>query len=205
MHQEEGYVKFQCQWGKAPAPDSTIVSSLNVWRDKMYDLGLIGAYPDGIGYGNISERIGTGDHFVISGTATGTLEKLDENHYTEVVAFDASKNSLTCCGPIRASSESLTHGSLYREDPEIKGVIHIHHLGFWEKLLGQVPTTLANVLYGTPAMAEEMVRLYHESDLPEKKIVVMGGHHEGILTFGESLDEAGNILLDYYSQYFPEK
>jgi hypothetical protein len=30
----------------------------------------------------------------------------------------------------------------------------------------------------------------------KEKVIVMGGHKEGIITFGKSLNEAGNTLLD---------
>jgi hypothetical protein len=47
-------------------------------------------------------------------------------------------------------------------------------------------------------MAHEIMRLIKDSDLMEKKILVMEGHEEGIFTFGKTLEEAGEILLDYY-------
>ena len=35
--------------------------------------------------------------------------------------------------------------------------------------------------------------------LSSKKIIVMSGHEEGILTFGKSLAEASNVLLHYFA------
>ncbi len=196
---DEGYVKFHCDFEPGPSPDPSVIHQLNRWRDKLYDLKLVGAYPDGTGYGNLSLRSGGGNRFVITGTATGSLQSLSDEHYTEVTEFDIPQNHLTCRGPIRASSESMTHGSLYLLDAGIRAVIHVHHEALWKGLLNQVPSTRSSVAYGTPAMAGEMARLYGASDLPNKRIAVMGGHREGVITFGETLDAAGDLLMHYYS------
>lgn len=175
------------------------LKKINAWRQKLYSFGLIGADSTGVGYGNISMRLETTQQFIITGSGTGVLPFLDEKHYTTVVAFDVEKNSLICEGPIVASSESLTHGSLYCIDQTIRAVIHVHHHHAWKALMHRVPTTTPSVAYGTPAMAHEMSRLCKESDLLHKKILVMGGHEGGLISLGKDLDEAGNILLKYIS------
>jgi L-ribulose-5-phosphate 4-epimerase len=72
--------------------------------------------------------------FVITGSGTGSLKKLSAEHYTRVTAYDLLKNTLTSAGPIKASSESLTHAAVYETLPLINTVLHIHHLALWEKL-----------------------------------------------------------------------
>ncbi|WRH69104.1 MAG: hypothetical protein RSE13_20050 [Planktothrix sp. GU0601_MAG3] len=106
-------------------------------------------------------------------------------------------NHLTCCGPIQASSESLTHAAIYSYQPQINAIIHVHHPQLWQNLLYQVPTTHKQVQYGTPEMAKEMFRLFDQENLIQKKILVMAGHKDGFLTFGKDLDEAGEILMNY--------
>ena len=195
---DEGYIKFQCQWIQGlPLPLSQL-QKLQHWRTKLFAQGLIGAYENGIGYGNISERC-EGDQFMITGSATGNLPVLEASHYAKVIDFDLAGNSLTCQGPVKASSESMTHGTIYRLDSQINAVIHVHHLQLWHHLLDKVPTTSAEVPYGTPEMAGEIKRLFHRTDLPQKRILAMEGHKEGILTFGSDLDEAGKVLMDYYA------
>ncbi|MEO6845153.1 MAG: class II aldolase/adducin family protein, partial [Ginsengibacter sp.] len=93
------------------------------------------------------------------------------------------------------SSESLTHAMIYKNQPAINAVFHVHHFALWKKLLNKVPTTHIDVAYGTPAMANEIVRLFKETDLASEKIFVMAGHEEGIVSFGKDVNEAGNILL----------
>ena len=45
-------------------------------------------------------------------------------------------------------------------------------------------------------MAIEIKRLFGETNLKETKILVMGGHEEGVVAFGKNIDEAGKILMD---------
>jgi hypothetical protein len=177
---DEGYIKFGCTWIEEELSDQNIIDELNHWRQKLYNNQLIGAYPDGIGYGNISCRLADGT-FLITGTATGNIMKLTARHYTRVSRFDITNNSITCRGPIKASSESLTHAIIYNSLPEVNAVVHIHNSILWRKLLHNVPTTLSQVAYGTTAMANEMTRLLATTNLKEDKILVMAGHEDGLI------------------------
>ena len=136
------------------------------------------------------------NQFIITGSATGKIKYLTNEHYTKVLEYNLDKNSLTAVGPIIASSESLTHAVIYEHDKSVNAVIHIHNIELWKKLLNKVPTTNKNIEYGTPDMAKEILRLFRETNLIEKKILIMAGHEEGIVTFGKTLDEAGKILLN---------
>ncbi len=197
---DEGYIKFNCNWVKQK-PDPTFkeaISEINIWRDKLYKLGLIGVNPDGIGYGNISVRI-KGQTFLITGSATGGLKQLNDNHYSLVEDYYIDKNELTCTGPIKASSESLSHAIIYESSPETNAVIHVHHAALWKKLLDKVPTTNPNASFGTPEIANEIARLFKETNVEKERFLIMGGHPEGIIAFGNSLEEAGEILLEKFN------
>ena len=163
----------------------------------MYAHKLIGAYPGGIGYGNISQRDGPSDRFHITGSATGLRPKLSAEDYTTVTGFDISANAVHCRGPIIASSESMSHAVLYRHLGWVQGVIHIHHRAMWENLLGKVPTTDAAAKYGTPEMALSIIGLLEKTDLPKVKIFVMEGHEEGIFAFGKNLKEAAEVIFEW--------
>ena len=193
---DEGVIKFNCKWIPAEPLSSETVKKLNDCRNHLYDLGFIGVYEDGIGFGNISIRSGQpSNQFIISGTQTGNIPKLTEHHYTQVTDYDLAKNSVTCKGPVKASSESLTHAMLYDLLPDIQAVIHVHHKALWTQLLNQVPTTSEHIPYGTPEMALEVKRLCEVADLKNQKIFVMAGHEDGIITFGKDLTEATAILM----------
>ena len=195
MTYDEGYIKFDCEWVRADALPFSEIAGVNSLRDKLYGLGLIGAHDDGVGFGNVSVRIGGSNEFVISGSATGGLRKLSGAHYCQVVEFDFDKNWLRCVGPVRASSESLSHAAVYLSCPDVNAVVHVHCLSLWKKLYGRVPTTSSDALYGTPAMALDIVRLLQDADVRKDRVIVMGGHEEGILAFGKDLAEVDGVVL----------
>jgi len=190
---EEGVIKFNCTWIKEAPLNVELIKELNTWRDTLYKLKLLGVTKDGIGYGNISCRYK--DNFVISGSGTGKLKHLTNEHYATVINYNVKENTLTAAGPVIASSESLTHAMIYENQPAINAVFHVHHFALWEKLLNKIPTTYSDVAYGTPAMANEIVRLFKETNLASEKIFVMAGHQDGIVSFGIDANEAGNLLL----------
>ena len=205
MNIDEGYIKFNCIWNKADFDfPEDLLSILNTWRDKLYTLNLIGAYEGGIGFGNISVRT-HGSQFIITGSATGDKAILTKDDYALVTLYNINKNEVESTGQIKASSEAMSHAALYESDKQINAVIHIHHLELWEKLLHKVPTTDEKVTFGTPEMAYEMIRLYNETNVPDKKIIVMGGHKEGIISFDKNLYEAGEIILRYYHDFISNK
>lgn len=194
---EKGIIKYRCRWIEEEPLSPEMIVHINRWRERLYLLGWIGAYENGIGFGNISIRVPDSNRFIITGSGTGRLPVLDVRHYTLVVEVDLDRNTLTCRGPIKASSESMTHAAVYLSSPEINAVIHTHHLELWEALLDRIPTTSRSAEYGTPEMAREVLRLFGETDVGRKKIFVMGGHEEGIMTIGRDLKEAGDFLLKF--------
>ena len=195
---DEGYIKFNCEWIKDKPIRINKLVEINKWRDKLYKLGLIGAYDNGIGFGNISIRFKK-NTFIITGSATGNLHVMNENHYVLVNKYNLAKNSLTCKGPIKASSESLSHAIIYECSSDTNAVIHIHNIHIWKKFIYKLPTTNKDIPYGTPEMAKEIKQLFTKSNVNLEKIIVMGGHKEGIISFGKDLEEAGNTLLSKFN------
>ena len=194
---DEGYVKYTSHWTEGPPPDAAIVDLLETWRAPLYSAGLIGHYEDlGVGYGNISVRHGARGQFVISGTQTGHLSRTGRDHYSLVTNYDIDANDVSCVGAVQASSESLTHAAIYEVDPGINAIVHVHSRLLWNRLLNRVPTTNADVAYGTPEMAREFARLYRDTDFASTGIAVMGGHDEGIISIGHSLEQAARRVLD---------
>ena len=202
---EEGVIKFKLDYSEAEPMEMQSLATLNRWRTILWQQALIGQDParyEGYGFGNVSQRIGTGDaahgkrRFAISGTQTGHLPELDKRHYTQVKTYDAARNSVSAAGPIKPSSESLTHGMIYDLDSDIRCVLHVHSPDIWlaADRLG-IPVTDSAVPYGTPKMTAEVQRLFNETDVREQKIFSMGGHEDGIVSFGTTAEEAGDILL----------
>ncbi len=201
---DEGYIKFDSHWKKAPPLPEAEIAELNTYRQRLYEQGLIGAYDNGIGYGNISRRYGDSGQFIISGSATGNLEELTAKHYALVTKVEARQNRIWGEGPVAASSEAMSHAAIYRECPWVHGVIHVHHAGLWASLLHKAPTTAKKARYGSPEMVDSIIQLMRETRLEELKIFVMEGHQEGIFTFGHSLKEAFDVLMMYYNAFLHE-
>ena len=200
---ETGYVRFRCRWKPAPPLAGPEVDALLAWRGRLHALGLIGAYPDGIGFGNLSHRIFDTDDFLVSGTRTGHLATLGPEHLTRVTGFALAGNSLDCVGPVQASSESLSHAAVYRADPAARAAIHVHHLGMWERLLPQGPATDPAAAAGTSEMALAILELLRDPGARRRGLFVMGGHVEGLMAFGATLDEAGERILKACREVHP--
>jgi len=170
----------------------------------MFEYGLIGVYSNGIGYGNISVWADS-NSFYISGTATGSLPVLEEKYYALVSLWSFDKNSLQCAGLINASAESLSHAAIYESLPHVGAVIHIHHKGMWDKYLNFLLTTSPDILYGTPEMAIEIKKIVRNVKPGQDNILIMGGHEEGIITWGKTLDDAGELILKYYQLFLKNR
>jgi hypothetical protein len=239
-HEDEGYLKFLLSWEETEIRiPETLFKQLQTWRDRLYAAGLVGAYPDGIGFGNISirspEASGAPDdrravrphdapvRFFITGSATGNYEHLAAHHYALVTAYSLERNTLACQGLSKASSESLSHAAIYEAASWVKGVIHIHSARIWERFRGELPTTPPGATYGTPEMAFALQSLatrlgqpFHDGSVvagapasgdrspsdshPPERVIIMGGHEEGVISFGETLEEAGNAVMQLLEQ-----
>lgn len=190
---DEGVIKFHAVHNEGPAPNHPLLSELDKARTHLFELGLIGAYQDGIGYGNVSVRFESG--CIISGTSTGATRILGASGYCYVRNFDIKANTIYTEGPIPASSESMTHCAIYQANPAIRCVLHIHSAILWQQLLNQnYPSTSADTPYGTPQMAIEMASIVTHLD-SSSNLLVMAGHEEGIVGYGQTISLALNQIL----------
>lgn len=206
MATQEGIVKFQTRYTVAPLPIVPNFNELRVWRRILYQLELIGQTPtryQNYGFGNISTRLDPIQappacrRFVITGTQTGGIPDPGPEHYVAITEVYPQKNLVVAQGPIKPSSETMTHGALYALDVRIRWIMHGHSPQIWRhaKTLG-IPTTAENVAYGTPEMQTETIRLYRQENLYRRRIYSMGGHEDGIVAFGRTAQEAGSVLFD---------
>jgi ribulose-5-phosphate 4-epimerase/fuculose-1-phosphate aldolase len=191
---EEGYIKYHCNWIQEEVIKPEQIHDINTWRNLLMKQGYIGMYDNGIGFGNISMRID--EHtFMISGSATGGIKELTADHYALVTDFNLTHNQLTCKGMTTASSESLTHASIYACSKETNAVVHIHHKEKWSSLFNHAATTDPSIAYGTPEMAFAIQNLILQDKVGPSKIIVMGGHVEGLISYGKTMEEAAMAFL----------
>jgi hypothetical protein len=196
----EGVIKFALEFRTGPPPAAQLLPELDAWRLIFRRLGLLGQDPQrygGLGFGNLSRRagpVGTPGAFIVSGTQTGALERLRPTDYTTVLACDPAGNRVTASGPVRPSSEALSHGALYQSDPDIAWVMHLHSPAIFAAAGHlRLPITDPAATYGTPQLAEEIHRLCPLTGRPG--LLVMGGHEDGILAFGTSAAATGGLVV----------
>jgi hypothetical protein len=205
----EGVTRFEVVHETCPLDGRVLgetARALAAWRGILARLGLLGQDParyGGAGYGNVSARLGPFGgaprgrrRFLVTGTQTGGRLQLTLADFCVVEDYDLARNRVRSSGPVPPSSESLTHGALYDIAPAARAVLHAHAPEVWRqaRALG-LPATRDGALNGTPELALEVQRLHRDGPLASLGILVMGGHEDGVLTFGASASEAGAILV----------
>lgn len=196
---EEGYIKFRYDWIPARLPEMDL-SELISYRQKLYELNLIGAYADGVGFGNISKRY-LNNQFIISASGSGNYAQLTVNHLSLVDEFDFQRNWLSCIGNLPASSESLSHAAIYSFNSQINVVVHIHHPEFWTKQIDIVPTSDKFAEFGTIELVESLQKTLRKMN-SSHGIIIMGGHPDGILLFSENFSSMKEIILNLSQPLF---
>ncbi|MDJ0832427.1 MAG: class II aldolase/adducin family protein [Gammaproteobacteria bacterium] len=204
MIESEGVIKYRLEFEHAGATDEDL-QELNVWRSILYNLGLIGQHPElygGYAYGNVSQRSRSNpEHFIISASQTGQIPDLEQQHYVTVESTDIEHNLLHARGPLQPSSEALTHAAIYRLNPGIRCVLHAHEPKLWHYGLQHgLPSTDPSIAYGTPEMADAILQLYRSGQLDQQQVLVMAGHQDGVISFGNTIDDAGCAMLDLWMQ-----
>ena len=205
---DEGVVKFHAEHrdlALEPYRFADLACTLIAWREILAHCGLVGQEEGrygGFGYGNVSARTGAPSAprrsrpFLITGTQTSGRACVGLEDFCLVERSDPERNRVQSRGAILPSSESMTHGTIYDLGPHIRFVFHSHSPVIWRRARQlRLPTTDPRVPYGTPEMAREVERLYRTTALAEGRLFTMGGHEDGIVAFGRTADEAGEVTL----------
>lgn len=182
-------------------------SEIEYWRKKLFSMNLIGVCPESnIGFGNISNKFSiestenlTRPQFIISGTQTGKFPELDAKKYTRVIDFNILELKIHVNGPIEASSEALTHASIYESNSNINSVIHIHSKSIWNGVIRDQGLGISDsIQYGTVdmALAAGKITKYINSGY-----FAMEGHVDGVIAFSSNLSSAFAILEKLYLAY----
>ena len=196
---DEGVIKYRLDYQVDEPLQNHDYAALDYWHQRFKAEQILGQDParyGGLGFGNLSQRIDQ-HSFLISGTQTGELERLKPEHYALVTAVNLAANRVEARGPMKPSSESLTHAAVYSIDASIQFVFHVHSPEIWNSRdsLG-IAQTGKDIAYGTPEMANEMIRLYQQGGFQKGNILAMSGHEDGIISFADNADEAGNIIIE---------
>jgi ribulose-5-phosphate 4-epimerase/fuculose-1-phosphate aldolase len=211
MTSREGVIKFDVRHRHEPLPLWTrpVLRELDAWRSILFSLGLIGQ--DGVRYGgaawgNVSARLppwhdGPRRPFLVTGTQTGGLAETGPAHYAVVERCDVSEGRVHSFGAVLPSSEAMTHAMVYAAAPDVRFVFHAHCPEVWRAARRlALPRTPDGVEYGTKEMAWAVERLLPLEATREAKAIVMGGHEDGIITFGATSDEAGEAMVRWLAR-----
>jgi len=195
MTEREGVIKYSLDFTDGVLAEPASLGVLGAWRSIFKDTGLLGEDPDrygGYGFGNLSVRTERG--FLITGSQTGNLTTTSSSHYAEVVGWSLEDNAVSAIGPIRPSSEALTHAAIYDAFESIRYVFHVHSPDIWRQLQWlSLPSTAADIAYGTIDMALALKQLAGASG-PEG-IMAMLGHEDGVMSWGASAEKAGSHMV----------
>ncbi len=203
----DGVIKYELQYHKKNLKISPgYLDEMIKLRDKLHKMNLIGVYPadhsrtPNIGFGNISERYTDDGQFFVSGTQTGHLDKTNFEDYCLVMDFDVANNRVISKGPLKPSSESMTHAAIYDVAPEVNCVIHVHYEDMWDRYSEfNMLTTPKEVPYGTPEMARAIQKVYTDSPKLTKPVCLLG-HQDGLIVWGETREEAYSLLKEVYEK-----
>ncbi len=92
----------------------------------------------------------------------------------------------------------MSHGAIYRDQSKVTCVIHIHHAGIWRWMRDHnYPSTPIDTAYGTPQMAQEIADLVAQ-DGSTNGVFAMGGHEDGVIAYGATIQSAMDQLLQLY-------
>lgn len=198
---DEGVIKYQLDYSESTAPEPALIEDISNWRTLLFQMGLIGQDPDrygGLGYGNISCRIPESDNhqFIVSGTQTGHLNQLTPEHFCTVTHCDVEGNHLIASGPVKPSSEAITHGAIYQYKSDANVVIHVHCPEIWRchEML-RLPHSSEDVRYGTPELAAEIKAMMEEGAFDNCQLMVIPGHEDGVISFGATAEQAGHEVV----------
>lgn len=199
--EKEGVVKYSLEFVNKELNFEKEYKLLEECRERLYALGIIGAYEDGLGYGNISMRVNESEEFLITATQTGHLSKLSKDEYSLVEAINYENFKTIASGKSKPSSECITHGAIYGLDKKINAVIHIHNEKLWNYMLKNNYLSTNDTPYGTPEMVQDVINIYKDTGALSNNIFVMKGHFEGIVSFGRNLTEAEIALFNIIKKF----
>jgi hypothetical protein len=163
-------------------------------RERLYSLGLIGAYDSGISFGNVSIRYKKKNSYVTTATQTGEFPKLNAKYFSLIKKIDIDKLNITAIGSSKPNLESIIDGVLYRLDENINAVIHIKN----EKIVNfLLDTSCLNMGYCSckaNEIIEDILKVYKSIDPMLNNVFIIKGEFDGAVVFGKSLKHAEKTL-----------
>lgn len=203
--EQEGVIKYQCHHEYSVLLEDQkclqAFAELLPWRQLSWQLRLLGQDPalyEGYGYGNISIRHPE-QGFLISGSQTSGVDTPALSDFCWVQSVSVSDNTVNSKGQASPSSESMTHAAIYQALSSVVTVLHAHSSLIYDAADAlSLPATAADIPYGSVVMAEAVAQLV--VDQGSAGVFVMKGHQDGVVSYGESPEQAISLMIDCLAQ-----
>lgn len=177
-------VKFNTVFQERIIPQDNRIIKLKEWCERLARIGLSPKYNGSSG--NLSFR--TDDGFIITAT-NSDFSSLDIEDFVEVLGCDLDEKKVYVKGVKEPSSESILHNEIYSRRNDINAIFHCHDklvLKLADKL--GLKVTEKEQPYGSIALMWEVVKILNNCNY-----LVIRNH--GILSFGATMKDAGNLIL----------
>ena len=184
-------VKFKTEMIGKDLPSDPRLDRLKYWCNLFYEKGLAPHYKGG-SYGNLSFRLKNNEEdFIITASQSGLNESNTNDRFVVVPRVDLGARIVYAIGLRKPSSESMIHYAIYSMRPDIQAVFHGHcdKISRDAEKLG-IPVTSKEEPYGTIALVDKVLE-----SLDNLYFLEMRNH--GFLALGKSLDDAGNLALEF--------
>lgn len=202
---KEGVVKYRPIFVNGKGIDYHEIEDLNKWRQILRKKGLLGN-SDGVDFGNVGKNLiqsglENGSHFLaVTESQTGHKKELTLRNYPVVTSYCPEENVATIIksqfGEIMPTSELPSYFAFLSADPNIRFIYHGHNRKMWENAERlNIPMTSKDAEYGSPKLHYDISVRF--PDIKDIGILGMGGHKDGIFTWGDNADEAGNRMLRF--------
>ncbi len=184
-------VKFRTEMIGKDLPNDIRLNKLKYWCNIFHEKGLAPPY-DGGSYGNLSFRLKDNeDDFIITASKSGLNESTTNDRFVTIRRVDLEARIVYAMGSRNPSSEAMVHYAIYHTRPNVQAIFHGHCdiISRDAEKLG-IPITSKEEHYGTIALVERVLKT-----LDDLYFLEMRNH--GFLALGKSLDEAGNLALEF--------
>jgi len=209
----EGVVQFG--YALEPGPGAALNPDLMAWRELLMRQDLIGQDSEryeGYSFGNLSARLAPTNLgakatsssadglFIVSASQAAHRDHADPATWTTIDSVNLGRFWLEARGELPPSSESMTHAMIYAAEPNAQFVFHAHSPEIWNNADAlMLPSTPANVPYGSPAMSQAVIDLL-AANMSRPLVFTTRGHTDGIFALGPTARDTGGLLTSYLAR-----
>ncbi len=183
--------KFETEMIGTDLPSDPRINRLEYWCKVFHEKNLAPPYEGG-SYGNLSFRLKDDENvFIITASKSGLNESTTKDRFVTVSSIDLEAEIVYASGLREPSSEAMVHYAIYHARSDVQAIFHGHCAEISRDAeKSGIPITSQEEPYGTIALVEQVLETLSNLDFLEMR-------NHGFLALGKSLDEAGNLSLEF--------